>query len=268
MAISGFGILLFSSFYTAKQAEHLMLPYNPPVLTLNDIEHAVETGQSRLLFMEDDIFGVGFVNQMSPRLAKALKVHKPIFTPWEGIFEQISTNNAIFPFMGKVLEAQLNTLPPHECEKYVYFTLDDWAQTFDSLIMRKGREDMLESMNVVVAERMSFGDNWVNTFRLNSECSAHIFPVYTPSVSYSPLKVVKISGALVFFFSFLGLAGVVFLLEVLLCTAKSQNVVEVAVQPFEFHVNVDNAVSINVRKAILVKCVEIMQMIENDKNSS
>jgi hypothetical protein len=35
--------------YTAKQAEHLLIPDPLPVYTLNDIENYVSSGQSKLL---------------------------------------------------------------------------------------------------------------------------------------------------------------------------------------------------------------------------
>ena len=38
---------------------------------------------------------------------------------------------------------------------------------------------MLESMNLIVAERMSFVDEYIQTFNLSDECKKRIYPVYT-----------------------------------------------------------------------------------------
>jgi hypothetical protein len=62
---------------------------------------------------------------------------------------------------------------------------------------------MLDSLNFVVAERMSFIDVYIQSIELDKECRKHIFPVYKPHAKYKPLILVEFSGAFAFLSYFL-----------------------------------------------------------------
>jgi hypothetical protein len=102
----------------------------------------------------------------------------------------------------------LSELEPTLCGNYVYVTFDEWKRTFSGIIMRKQRHDLLESMNAIVAERMSFVDRHIQSAQLDDECSKHIFPVYTPEMKYRTLVLADFSGAFTFLFTPINNVGV------------------------------------------------------------
>jgi hypothetical protein len=58
-------------------------------------------------------------------------------------------------------------------------SFEEWTQIYGALIMRKERVDILEFMNVIVAVRMSFVHDFIQSNQLNEKCQKHIFPVFT-----------------------------------------------------------------------------------------
>jgi hypothetical protein len=53
--------------------------------------------------------------------------------------------------------------------------------------MQKECVNILEFMNVIVAERMSFVHDFIQLNQLNEKCQKHIFPVFTFLLCYSQL---------------------------------------------------------------------------------
>jgi hypothetical protein len=207
---------------------------------------------------------------MSERLADALEVQgAAYFTSIEELIHLIDNEHGILFYSTDGLMNLLNKLPQNECENYVFITMNEWTPAYGALIMHKERVDMLESMNVIIAERMSYVDELIYKFQLNKECcSQHIFPVYTPSPKFASLKLTKISGALAFLFSCLCLSFIVLVLKIIIYKARCQqtNLLDDIVQPYEFHFNVWNNLSPNARKLIHAKYMEILQLIDDDKD--
>ncbi len=110
----------------------------------------------------------------------------------------INTQNGILIYEESHLVRLLSEIPPAECQNYVYVVLDGWTRSYISLLIRKQRRDMLEPWNVIVAERMSHVNNYIQTFRLHDNCLKGLFPVYTPNTSYNPLPMSDFSGAFAF----------------------------------------------------------------------
>src|SRR3569832_1706333 len=81
--------------------------------------------------------------------------------------------------------------------------------------MRKDRVDVLESMNVNVAERMPFVDRYIQSFQLDEQCRKLLFPVYTPNPKYDPLELRKLGGVFVFLLSMLCLSLIVLFFEII-----------------------------------------------------
>jgi hypothetical protein len=66
--------------------------------------------------------------------------------------------------------------------------------------MRKERKDILESINVIVAERMSYVVDYVQSFHLDDTCRKDILPVYTPDSKYCLLKLGEFLGTFMLLF--------------------------------------------------------------------
>jgi hypothetical protein len=254
MATGGFGILILSSLYQAKLSEQLMIPRRPPVVTLKDIEKMITSGNAKLLTYNDAI--MKYVASVSPVLRKFAQTTTQL-NAYETKLDAINTRNGIAIEAESSVLLQLSAIPPAECANYVFVPFNEWTQIYYSLIMRKERADMLETMNVIVAERMSYVDDYIQSFQLKDECHKHIFPVYTPNPSYLPLPLVKISAPLVFLFSLLCLAFVILFVEIVFFKLNKVNSVKQTTQQcdkdvFEIHFYCNN-------------CVEVIRYVDIDK---
>jgi hypothetical protein len=257
MATSGFGILVLSSLYQAKQAEVLMIPAPPPVFTLRDIESLVSSGKVELLFDLSESPILTYISNVSTILADAVENNLHVY----GIVDAqtIMLHNGVYINEQSILINEMTLIDPKLCENYLYISFDEWTRSYSALVMRKERVDLLESMNVIVAERMSYADDVLQSFQLHDECRKHIFPVYTPDPKYSPLQLMKISGALVFLFSFLGLSVGVLFLEIFMFRVK--HVKSKVVRTHHLQIHFDDTIKESVRKEIYAKYEEILELI-------
>jgi hypothetical protein len=216
MATIGFGILILSSLYQAKQAEVFLVSYPPPEVKLNDIENLVSTGRSKLFFYEVGAFAK-YVSTMSNMLAKSIQSSPPMYLeqyPGREL-EMLHTHNGIFIDSKSGVLYPLSLIRPELCKNYVYHTFDDWTTIPSALIMRKERRDMLDAMNVIVSERMSFVDDYVHSISLSKQCSELLFPDFIPEPKYVPIQLVEMSGVFAFLFLFLSFSFLLFLFELL-----------------------------------------------------
>jgi hypothetical protein len=271
LATSGFGILILSSLYQAKQAEVLMIPVPPPVFTLRDIESAISTKNAKLMVYYEDSPILHYIYNTSESLSKALKSNPPMFIAHEkSELDAINRENGIFIDAESDLLDLLADIEPHLCANYLYIPLDEWTSRYGGLIIRKERADILESMNAIVAERMSYVDNFIHSSQLNEECHKHIFPVYTPDPKYSPLQLMKINGAFVFLFTFLCLAIGVLLIERISVRWTCFNNAETVEQneTYEICVHDYNKLPVDMQQIITGKYLEIRAAIENDVHTS
>jgi hypothetical protein len=267
MAMSGFGILILSALYQAKYSEQLMIPVAPPVVTLKDIESYVLSGNAKLMFPYDNAPVMQYVEHVSPVLNESMTVNQPIYNSYfVTMLHLINSRNAIMFDRESLVLHLLSTLEPDLCANYVYVSFDDWTRVLGALIMRKERVDVLEEMNLVVAERMSFVDDYIQSFQLKDECRQHIFPVNTPNPSYSSLQLVKIGGAFVFLFFFLSLSIVVLSVEVVLgkCVGNDEVEMEDIMETFEIHLRVDNTFGNRKRKKIFARYLYLLEAIQDD----
>jgi hypothetical protein len=133
--------------------------------------------------------------------------------------------------------------------------------------MGKQHRDMLEIMNIHIAERMSFVGDYIRSFEVDRECRQHILPVYTPDPTYEALRLDEISGVIVFLFGLLVVSIVILLLEIL--SVKWKNVAngtdfkEVPTS-FALHENIDERFEFHKRRRILEKHLELLEEIERD----
>jgi hypothetical protein len=227
----------------------------PPEFTLKDIENLVSSGRAKLLAFEDFAI-VNYVSNMSSILAASMP---PVYIDdrYGEVMKNIQKHNGIFIDAESVVLNELTKIEPELCKNYVYETFDDWTRIPSALIMRKERRNMLESMNVIVAERMSFVDNYVQSLTLNEKCREHLFPVYTSNPSYSSLKLAKLSGTFVFLFLFLCLAFLIFVGELLFVWWRPR------VRTFHKIILFSTTLSPDVQRLILEKCAKIQEIIES-----
>jgi hypothetical protein len=270
LATSGFGILILSSLYQAKQAEVLMVPIPLPDFTLRDIESAVSTHSAKLLIYDESSPHLNYIKSMSNSLANSLKYNPAMFASnWNSKLDAINTENGIYVHAESYLLHLLAKIEPHLCANYLYIPLDEWTRMYAGLIMRKERVDILEPMNVIVAERISFVDDYMQSLQMSEECRKHIFPVYTSDPKYSPLQLVKINGVFVFLFIFLCVSvGVLFIERISMRWTCVQNIETVdEIEIYEIRVHGYKKLTANTRQIIAAKCLEIRAAIENDANT-
>jgi hypothetical protein len=147
----------------------------------------------------------------------------------------------------------LTNIEPELCKNYIYQTFDDWAQMPSAMIMRKERRSMLKSMNVIVAERMSFVDDYIQSILLKEKCREYLLPVYTPNPIYSPLKLAKFSGQFAFLFLFLCLTFFIFTLELLVVKWKKPLRKTIIIQ-------YDKRIPFDTQNLILVKIAKMKEL--------
>jgi hypothetical protein len=136
---------------------------------------------------------------------------------------------------------------------------------YSALIMRKGRVNILDHMNQIVAARMSYVDKHIQLFQLKEECRKHIFPVYAPNPKYESLKLVNVTGAMAFLFVFLSVSVFVLFVEIILVKLKGATMRnEIELQTFDIlmHLRVDNTFSREKRQRILAKYVKLLTLLD------
>jgi hypothetical protein len=268
MTASGFAILILSSLYQAKYSEQMMVPYPPPEITLSDIEKLVSSGHAKIL-LKDAISLLTYLTTVSSVFATSHTNKQILFSKFNETFEQhaIDTQNAIYINAESTVLNLLGKMDADLCSNYVFIPFNEWKNVYSALIMRKGRKDMLERLNFNVADRYSYVDNFMEIFHVSEACRQRLFPVLTSQTSYFPLKLVKISGALMFLFIFLCFSTFVLLLEKFSVrwqrreTPPSKRKLE----QVKFPIKVEHTLSSDKRRLIMELHKDIMEAIANDK---
>jgi hypothetical protein len=267
MATCGFGILILSSLYQAKYAEEQMIPYPPPEVTFNNIEYLASTGRAKLLFNNAKSSILAYLKNESTILAQSMLSNPPIYKTNNHLFDYmklIETHNGIMIDVESVLLSRLSNVDPKSCSNYVLVTFEQWTRAYTALVMRKERVDMLETMNFVVAERMSFVDDYIRSYELDKECRKRIFPVYTPDPNYTSLQLREFSGAFTFLFVFFSFCFGVLLLEHIAIRFETKTMEkEEIVKSFEIkYLLIDETTEDAQRAKIFAKYLELLELID------
>jgi hypothetical protein len=266
MTTIGFATLIITQMYQAKQAETTMIPYSPPIVTLRDIENSVDSGRAKLIFTYDNSPLYNYITNVSTIFAHSLISNPPIYTAIKQL-DAINTQNGIYIEGESAIRDVLREIPPHMCNNYVFMRIDEWARGVSALIMQKGRKEMLEEMNAIVAERMSYVDEYIRSFHIEPQCGNEIFYTHMPELTFAPLQLAEIGATLLFTLVFLCLAVIVLLAEVLLhrwhCRSKSAETT--AKHIFEMNIRYDDTLSIDTRRIIEAKYFDIIDAIQRDK---
>jgi hypothetical protein len=141
-----------------------------------------------------------------------------------------------------------------------------WTNGFGNL--QSGDVDMLETMNFVVAERMSFVDDYIRSYELDKECRKHIFPVYKSDPIYVPLILAEFSGAFAFLFILFSLCFGVLLLENIAIRFETKMMEEKeTVKSFEIqYLLIDETTEDAQRAKIFAKYLELLELINTTEN--
>jgi hypothetical protein len=248
-----------------------MVPYEQQKITFQDIETLVSSGEAKLIFDDEHSIILRYITNVSTILQKTILSNPPLYSRYETgrELDLIQSQNGIYIYGESVALNLLSDVK--NCKNYVYITLEELMRVSCGLIIRKQRVDILESMNVVFAERMSFVDDYIRSYAdLSYECRKDIFPVYTSDPKYEPLLLVEFSGTFVFLFALLFLAFIIFLLEIF--DAKSiktqkQNLNAVAddFQTFKFVFNIDDTIRSDIRRIIYAKCMDIVDVMQKEE---
>jgi hypothetical protein len=251
--------------YQAKLSEQLMIPYPPPTVTLKNIEKMFISGNAQLIVNNDAVSE--YVAIESPVLSKSMKtldklsasLRKKIES--DGVATFLNENTVWISSEGAAM-AELNKITPAECANYVYVTLDEWRRAYSALILRNERVDILESMNFIVAERMSYVNDYIQSFQLTEECRKHIFPIYEPNPKFESLPLLKITGALAFLFLFLCISVFVLIAEIISSKRRDPKMATGnEFQTFQIHWDIDDTFSSDKRREIFAKYLELIEII-------
>ncbi len=260
----GFGILILSSIYQAKLSEQLMVPYPPPVVTLTDIERYVLSGNQKLLFNYKDSPTMQYVSQRSPVLNSAMETHTPVYYNDHDDMQRAIDKSAILIDAESVVLKALSSVDSNECNKYVYLTFDEWKRTYSAMILRAQLVSLLESLNVIVAERLSIADKFVQSSQLSEECRKHVFEVHTPNAHFEVLELHRFSGVFVFLGIFLVLDTGVLLGEIgwkMLNTTNEEAIVNVEVE-IEINIPISD-IRDGLREKVFAKYEELLDLVED-----
>jgi hypothetical protein len=260
MATIGFAILILSSLYQAKLSEQLMIPYPPPVVTLKHIESYVASGRARLMINSEDIPTVQYLSDMSSTLKRAMQSNSTVYFNYiDEVLHEIS-NDAVLIDAESLALTVLSLMPESECAKYVYVTFEQWTRNYKAIIIRRERGDVLEEMNAIVVERMSYVDDFIQSSQLKEECRKHVFPVHTPDPKYLSLHLANVSGAFAFLFLFLLLACFVLSGEVFANKFYGTKQEE----HFDIVIEIDSCdIQPDMHEIIFEKYLQFMQLLDN-----
>jgi hypothetical protein len=263
MATSGFGILILSSLYQAKLSQELMIPNAPPDVTLSDIQHLVVSGQVKLLMPYANATIMQYISTVAPAMGSV----QPIYdSDYNTILNTINKHNAVYFGPENTLLFFLSETTSKECANYLYVSFDDLSRSMSGIIITKRRVDILESMNAIVAERMSYVDDHIRSYQMTDECRKYIFPVHTPDPKFERLHLMEFTGTFMLWLLFLFGSLLVFIGEKFYdCIFFYCKQPEVEEEPLHISLNViGKRLSLKTQKIISIYFINILEEIEND----
>jgi hypothetical protein len=220
IATCGFTVLLATTYYQCNLLQELMAPKPVKKLTMNDVINDIRTHKRKLYFY-DHIFDV-IAN--IDELQLALKINPPVI---------LSADNPLIEKEHDILFAELSEIfelmsrnKPEDCANYAVFVLEEIDVHFVTWILRKERRDILETLNVIVAERMDFVTRLLEKNQLSDECRNHIFPPNVAEPRFKKMSMYTLSGVFTLLMCLSVVALITFLVEILFgkCRAEKKNI--------------------------------------------
>jgi hypothetical protein len=189
----GFTVLLSTTYYQSNLLQQLMIPTQAPRVTLDDIISDIDNFRAKAYF-DDAVLSLMDSPKLSA-LRAALAINVPVIdTSSDEIIDKIKYKDAILIEELASINYRLSKLQATECAHYVVVELKDMSTYWLALILRQNRRETLESLNVIVAERMDFVTKLVQEIQMSDECRKYIYPPNSPEPRYVALSIYTISG--------------------------------------------------------------------------
>jgi hypothetical protein len=199
-------------FYESNLLQMLLIPQPAKKVDIADVANRIKTFQSTLYTFDST---KPFIEASDyDELKAAFAVNSPDTSLISIDLEtKIVQENGIMLDEVPIITQRLSQLHPSECEKYSIVELEDIPSIWITLMVRKERREILECLNVIVLERMNFIRRIIAQHGMKDECRNHIYPPLVGDMSFVPLSIYTLGGALAlfllmatlsFFFAFIG----------------------------------------------------------------
>jgi hypothetical protein len=212
-------VLLPCIFYQTNLLQQLMIPKQLPQISIQQVANNIATRKSNVYMI--DTLSVLIDESNSVELKNALAQHPPTLgTVHLSRTEDILTRNAIIIEDVPSVHQRLSHLKSSECANYDVVELPEIVPSWVSLLIRKGRRDALEALNVVVAERMNFVYDLIDANALSNECRKHIYPSNSIEQKFTPLSIYTLSGTFFLIACLCFLSFIMLLCEIIVHKSK------------------------------------------------
>jgi hypothetical protein len=194
MITCGFTVLLSTTYYQCNLLQQLLVPKQPPKLSIEEVTNHIATHKSTVHISYD-----GMLEQIEKSgftaLTNALQKNPPrVHTPEVGTMKDVIDKNVIIIVDIPTIHQLLSQLDPNECAKYVVIELPQIVPAWLTLMLHEERRDLQETLNAIVAERMNFIDDLIDQSLLTDECRNHIYPPNIPEQKFTPLSFYTLSS--------------------------------------------------------------------------
>jgi hypothetical protein len=212
MLTCGITVFLSVAYYESNLLQMLLISKPMPQVSVDDVAKSIASGDSQ--FYSLDLLLDLIDNSNLLDLNNAIKQRTMLAFDSSDIHTTIYRDNGILMEEIAIIHQYLSQLDPRECQNYAVLKLDEVATFFDALLIRKERRDILESLNVIVLERMDFVSKLIEKHELNEECRQHIYPSNIVEPTYQQLSMYTLSGAFALLMCLLSVSLLIFVVEV------------------------------------------------------
>jgi hypothetical protein len=205
-------VFLSTVFYESNLLQMLLTPQPLKKVNIVDVANRISTFQSTLYTFDST---KPFIDKSDyTELKTALSINSPDTSLGTlDLASSIIQGNGIMLDELTIITQRLSQLKPDECSQYVVVELDDIPPIWITLMLRKERRDILETLNVIVLERMNFIRRLITQTDMSDECKAHIFPPPVSDMRFVPLSLYTLGGAFTLFLLMLLVSCIIFVCE-------------------------------------------------------
>ncbi len=210
-----FTVLLSTTYYQSNLLQTLLLQKMPSKITVEEMTDNIRNHRSDL-YTYYALFEIIKDSNMTD-LISALLANPPDLEASDNPdnYELINSSRTIIFENIMSINQRLSKLAPSSCGDFSVIELTELVPSWMSLVLSKRRRDSLDSLNVIVAERMDYITNLMDGTQLKDECREHIYPSNDQEMKFVPLNVYALSGAFALIVCLSLLALVVLIGEIL-----------------------------------------------------
>jgi hypothetical protein len=224
---SGFAVLLSTTYYQSNLLQEILITKQEAQKTITDIVNEVKTSRANVYL---DATTLQLINEANLKdLQHALNTNPPIFDMDKiGVIHKVKTGEAIIIEELEDIHFRLSELPPAECANFAIVELNEITSYGMTLMLNKQRVDLLEPLNVIVAERINYVTNLINKYQMSDECRENIYHTTIAEPTFVPLSMYTLSGAFALTIGLLLFACFVFTSEIFIAryVHRQRDVVE------------------------------------------